>query len=128
MTKKNEIYKCQVCTNVVEVYHEGVGELFCCGKPMALLVPGTVDASLEKHVPVIEKLENGYLVKIGAVEHPMIPEHYIEFIEIMTDDGRVGRKYLKPGDKPEAVFYCKSKLVSAREFCNIHGLWETKAE
>lgn len=126
MTKKNELYKCVICSNIIEVYQEGAGALTCHDKPMKLLVAGTTDASVEKHVPVVEKTANGYLVKIGAQPHPMLPEHYIEFIEIMTDDGKVGRKYLKPGDKPEADFHCKSNIVYAREYCNIHGLWATK--
>ena len=126
MTKKNDIFKCQVCTNIIEVYQEGEGRLVCHDKPMKLLAANTTDAAQEKHVPVVEKTENGWLVKIGSVPHPMLPEHYIEFIEIMTDDGKVGRKYLKHGDKPEAVFYTKANVVYAREYCNIHGLWATK--
>jgi superoxide reductase len=126
MTKLNEIYKCELCSNIVEVVHEDKGQLVCCGKPMKLMAPGTTDGAAEKHVPVIEKQEDGYLVKVGSVQHPSLPEHYIEFIEIMTDDGRVGRKYLKPGDKPEAKFYCHAKILYAREYCNIHGLWATK--
>lgn len=126
MTKKNEVYKCAVCQNVVEVYQESDGVLACHDHPMKLLVAGSSDGATEKHVPVIEKTDEGYLVKIGSAPHPMLPEHYIEFIEIMTDDGRVGRKYLSPGDKPEAQFHCKSKIVYAREYCNIHGLWESK--
>jgi len=126
MTKKNDLYKCVECANIIEVYQEGVGTLVCHDKPMKVLVAGSTDGALEKHVPVVEKTADGYLVKIGSQPHPMLPEHYIEFIEIMTDDGKVGRKYLKPGDKPEAAFFCKSKIVYAREYCNIHGLWGTK--
>jgi superoxide reductase len=126
MTKLNELYKCELCGNIVEIAHTGDGELVCCAKPMKLLIAGATDGAREKHVPVIEKIEDGYLVKIGSVAHPMLPEHYIEFIEVMTDDGRVGRKYLKPGDKPEAKFTCKAGIISAREYCNIHGLWEKK--
>ncbi|MDR1123950.1 MAG: desulfoferrodoxin [Elusimicrobiota bacterium] len=126
MTKKNEIYKCVECGNIIEVYQEGEGELACHNKPMRLLAANTSDGAQEKHVPVIEKSAEGWLVKIGSVPHPMLPEHYIEFIEIMTDDGKVGRKYLKPGDKPEALFTCKAEIISAREYCNIHGLWATK--
>ncbi|MDR1940912.1 MAG: desulfoferrodoxin [Endomicrobium sp.] len=126
MTKLNELYKCQACSNIAEIVHTGEGELVCCGKPMQLLIAGAVDGAKEKHIPVIEKTENGYLVKIGSVPHPMLPEHYIELIEIMTDDGKVGRKYLNPGDKPEATFTCKASIVYAREYCNIHGLWSTK--
>lgn len=125
--KLDNLYKCSVCGNIVEVVHVGGGELVCCGKPMVLLEADTVDASTEKHVPIIERLDDGYLVKVGSAPHPMLPEHYIEFIEIMTGDGKIGRKYLKPGDKPEAKFNnCKGEIVSAREYCNIHGLWASK--
>jgi superoxide reductase len=126
MSKLNELYKCELCGNIAEIAHSGDGELVCCAKPMKLLIAGATDGAHEKHVPVIEKTEEGYLVKIGSVAHPMLPEHYIEFIEIMTDDGKVGRKYLKPGDKPQATFTCKAEIIYAREYCNIHGLWATK--
>lgn len=126
MTKLNEIYKCNVCGNIVEVVHAGNGELVCCGEPMKLQVPGTTDGAAEKHVPVIEKIEGGFKIKIGSVPHPMIPEHYIEFIEIITEGGRVLRKYLKPGDAPEASFKCGADTVTAREYCNLHGLWESR--
>lgn len=126
MVKTNELYKCSVCGNIVEVVRVGGGELVCCGKPMNLLEAGVTEASTEKHIPVIEKIEGGYLVKVGSVAHPMLPEHYIEFIEIMTSDGKIGRKYLKPGDAPEAKFTCQGEIVYAREYCNIHGLWATK--
>ncbi len=124
MAELNKIYKCNICGNMVEVVHAGAGELVCCGEPMQLLVANTTEASTEKHIPVIEKVEDGYIVKIGSLPHPMEEKHYIEFIEIMTADGKVGRKYLKPGDKPEAHFTCKADIVCAREYCNIHGLWK----
>ncbi|MGN1375128.1 MAG: desulfoferrodoxin [Prevotella sp.] len=127
MTKLNEIYRCSVCGNIVEVIHPAVGQLVCCGKPMQLLTENTVDAAKEKHVPVIEKTDKGYKVKVGATEHPMLDEHYIEFIELMGSDC-IQRKYLKPGDKPEADFSCCCDKVSAREYCNIHGLWKSSAE
>ena len=126
MTKKNDLYKCQLCTNIIEVYQEGSGELVCHNQPMKLLAANTTDAAHEKHVPVFEKVAEGWLVKIGSVPHPMIAEHYIELIEVFTDDGKIGRKYLKPGDKPEAVFHTKANITMAREYCNIHGLWGTK--
>lgn len=122
----NDIYKCNVCGNIVEVVHVGGGELVCCGKPMVKLAENSTDGALEKHVPVIEQTEDGFLVKVGSAPHPMIPEHYIEFIEVITEDGKIGRKYLKPGDKPEAQFGCNCKIVSAREYCNLHGLWVSK--
>ncbi|MDH7598532.1 MAG: desulfoferrodoxin [Sedimentisphaerales bacterium] len=123
MTANMQIYKCMVCGNIVEVVHPGSGELVCCGQPMKLMVENTVDASKEKHVPVIEKMAGGYKVKVGSVAHPMEAAHYIEWIEL-TADGRVYKQFLKPGDKPEAVFMIEAKSVSAREYCNIHGLWK----
>ncbi len=122
MTQSNQIYKCNICGNVVEVLHTGVGELVCCGQPMELLIEKTQDLSQEKHVPVIEKTATGMIVKVGSIPHPMEKEHYIEWIEIMAR-GRIYRKFLKPGDKPEAEFDIKEEKVVAREYCNIHGLW-----
>ena len=124
MTKLNQIYKCEVCGNIVEVLHTGVGELVCCGEPMKLLVENTVDAAKEKHVPVIERSGNKVTVKVGSVAHPMEEKHYIEFIELMAD-GKVYRKFLKPGEKPEAIFEVTAKELTAREYCNLHGLWRS---
>jgi len=123
MTARLEIYKCEVCGNIVEVLHEGVGELVCCGQPMKLFRENTVDAAKEKHVPVIEKVPGGYRVKIGSVPHPMEEKHYIEWIELLAD-GKAYRAFLKPGDKPEAIFQTDAARVSAREYCNLHGLWK----
>jgi len=126
MTKKYSIYKCLKCGNIVEVLHEGVGELVCCGQPMSLMEAKTADTSQEKHVPYIEKTENGYLVKVGQMTaHPMEETHYIEWIELITD-GQVYRQELKPGDKPEAFFPITAAKVWAREYCNIHLLWENR--
>lgn len=125
MTKMNEIYKCSVCGNIVEVVHTGAGELVCCGKPMVLQLPGTVEAATEKHIPVIEKIDGGYKVKVGEIPHPMLDVHWIEWIELICEEcGKVQRQYLKPGDAPEAVFKSDAKKVLAREYCNLHGLWE----
>jgi len=124
MTKRFEIYKCEICGNIVEVLHEGVGELVCCGKPMKLMVENTVDASKEKHVPVIEKVEGGIKVKVGSVPHPMEEKHYIEWIEVIAND-KVYRKFLKPGEQPEAFFNIQADNIFAREYCNIHGLWKS---
>ena len=125
MTKVKQIYKCEVCGNIVEVLHDGVGELVCCGQPMKLKEEQTKDASTEKHVPYIEKTSDGILVKVGQnQDHPMLDEHYIEWIELIAD-GESYRKYLKPGDKPQALFCITAKSVSAREYCNIHGLWKS---
>ncbi|MFH1781310.1 MAG: desulfoferrodoxin [Patescibacteria group bacterium] len=123
MTKKNQVYKCEVCGNIVEMLHEGVGELVCCGQPMNLQKENTVDAAKEKHVPVIEKTDKGVKVKIGEVPHPMEEEHCIEWIQIIAD-GKTFRKYLKPGDAPEAEFCIDAQEITAREYCNLHGLWK----
>jgi superoxide reductase len=124
MTQLKQIYKCSVCGNIVEVVHASVGQLVCCGKPMNLMEENTVDASLEKHLPVIEKTSNGFKIKVGAVPHPMDEKHYIEWIEL-TVDGLSARKFLKPGDLPEAEFCLVGKNVFAREYCNLHGLWKS---
>jgi superoxide reductase len=124
MTKLREIYKCNVCGNIVEVVHTGAGQLVCCGAPMQLMDEKTQDSSVEKHVPYVEKTKNGILVKIGQNQaHPMEDKHYIEWIQVITD-GAAYRKFLKPGDKPQAEFPIKADLVQAREYCNIHGLWK----
>jgi superoxide reductase len=123
MTERLQVYKCEVCGNIVEVLHEGVGELVCCGQPMTLLVANTVDAAKEKHVPVIEKTANGVTVKVGSDPHPMEEKHYIEWIEIIAD-GKAYRQFLKPGDAPEATFNITADKIEAREHCNIHGLWK----
>lgn len=119
-----EVYKCGVCGNMVEVIHVGGGELVCCGKPMILQIENTVDASKEKHVPVIEKTVEGYFVKIGSVPHPMEEKHYIEWIELLVD-GKAYRQFLNPNEKPEALFCIKGNSVIAREYCNVHGLWRS---
>ena len=125
-TKKQlEIYKCGVCGNIVELLHVGGGELVCCNQPMDLQQENTVDAAKEKHVPVIEADGNGYLVKIGSVPHPMEDKHYIQWIELVVD-GSAYRKFLKPGDKPEAFFELTGASITAREYCNLHGLWSAK--
>ncbi len=123
MTKQNQVYKCDVCGNIVEVLHAGAGELVCCGQPMTLLKENTTDAATEKHVPVIEKSGSSITVTVGSVEHPMEEKHYIEWIELLAD-GKVSRKFLKPGEKPQAVFEITAEKVQAREYCNLHGLWK----
>ncbi len=124
MTKRLEIYKCEVCGNIVEVIHEAGGELVCCGEPMKLMEENTVDAALEKHVPVIEKTDDGIKVKVGSVPHPMEEEHYIEWIELIAD-GRACRKFLSPGEEPVALFKIEAQTITAREYCNLHGLWKS---
>lgn len=125
MTKRLEIYKCEVCGIIVEIIHEGGGELVCCNQPMKLMEENMVDAALEKHVPVIEKTEDGIKVKVGSVPHPMVEEHYIEWIELIAD-GRACRKFLNPGDEPEALFKIEAQTITAREYCNLHGLWKSE--
>lgn len=124
MAKRLEVYKCEVCGNIVEVLHEGGGEMVCCDQPMTLVTENTVDAAKEKHVPVIEKIDGGYRVKVGSVTHPMEEKHYIEWIELIAD-GKAYREFLKPGVAPEAVFKVEASQVTAREYCNLHGLWKS---
>lgn len=120
----NQIYKCSVCGNIVELVHVGGGTLVCCGKPMEELKENSTDGAVEKHVPIIEKGLNSVTIKVGSVAHPMEPEHYIEWIELLVDD-KVDRQYLKPGDKPEARFNIIGHNMSARAYCNLHGLWRS---
>lgn len=123
MTERLEIYKCDLCGNIVEVLNGGGGELVCCGQAMNQLVENTVDAAKEKHVPVIEKVDGGVKVKVGSVAHPMEEKHYIQWIEIIAD-GIAYRKFLNPGDTPEATFSVDAASITAREYCNLHGLWK----
>lgn len=125
MPKRNQLYKCSICGNIVEVTHSGAGALICCGKAMDLLPENTVDAATEKHVPVVTIGEGTVTVKVGDVAHPMEDAHYIEWIEILADD-RVYRKYLKPGDAPEATFNISAQKITAREYCNLHGHWSVE--
>ena len=126
MTERLEIYKCEVCGNIVEVLHGGAGRLVCCGQPMKLMEPKTAtEEGKEKHVPVVEKTATGVVVKVGSVPHPMEEKHYIEWIQVVTDD-KVLRKFLEPGEKPEATFETTEEIVRAREYCNIHLLWTTR--
>ena len=125
MTKKLQVYKCEVCGNIVEVLHEGAGELVCCDQPMKLMEEQTEEQGKEKHVPVVEKTDAGIKVKVGSVPHPMEEKHYIEWIELRTKKGTL-KKFLNPGEKPEAEFEIKEDILGAREYCNVHGLWATK--
>ncbi|HFC36321.1 MAG TPA: desulfoferrodoxin [Candidatus Moranbacteria bacterium] len=121
---KNEIYKCPTCGNIVEVLEVGGGELICCGEPMLLQKENTVDASVEKHLPIIERSEKEITVIIGEVEHPMTSEHYIQWIELIAD-GKTYRQNLKPEDKPLAKFKLSTESdVVVRAYCNLHGLWK----
>jgi superoxide reductase len=131
MTKLKQIYKCSVCGNVVEVLHAAEGELVCCGQPMNLQDEKVQEEGTEKHLPVIEEMpanvcqgKDGVIIKVGDVPHPMEEEHYIEWIEIITADGKTGKRFLKPGDKPEVEFYTRQEVVGARAYCNVHGVWK----
>ena len=124
MTELRQVYKCNICGNIVEVLYAGVGQLVCCGQPMELLEEKTEDVGQEKHVPVIERTETGVKVRVGSIPHPMEEEHYIEWVELIAD-GRVHRQFLAPGDAPEAEFEIKAEKYEAREYCNLHGLWRS---
>lgn len=127
MTKRKQIYRCQVCGNIVEVLNPGAGTLVCCGQPMNLLDENTTDAAQEKHVPVVTRTENGFRVEVGSVAHPMEEKHYVQWIELVTP-ARTYRKYLNPGEAPVAEFCVGAEEASgevyAREYCNLHGLWK----
>ncbi|GBC62698.1 desulfoferrodoxin [Desulfonema ishimotonii] len=123
MAARLEVYKCEACGNIVEVLEGGAGELVCCGQPMKLFTENTVDAAKEKHVPVIEKVDGGFKVRVGDVAHPMEEKHYIQWIEVIAD-GKAYRQFLNPGDAPEATFRIEADTITAREYCNLHGLWK----
>lgn len=127
MAKKGKIYRCSICGNIVEVLHEGAGTLVCCGKDMEELSERNTDEGQEKHVPLISIDGNVAKVSVGDIPHPMEDTHYIEFIQLLVDD-TVQTKYLKPGDKPEVQFTLPETYtnISAREYCNIHGVWISK--
>lgn len=123
MAERFEVFKCEVCGHIIEVLHNGAGELVCCGQPMKKLVENTVDAATEKHVPVVEAAEGVVTVKVGEVAHPMEESHYIEWIEVIAGD-KICRRFLNPGETPQAAFKAVDGAVSAREYCNLHGLWK----
>jgi len=123
LTEKLQVYRCNVCGNIVMVLHPGAGTLVCCNQPMQLLEEKTEDVGKEKHVPLIEKMGEIVKIRVGSIQHPMEEKHYIEWIELKTDD-EISIKFLKPGDRPEAEFRTTSEKLSAREYCNIHGLWK----
>ena len=124
MTSLEQVYRCNVCGNITEVLHTGTRKLVCCGQPMELLQEKTADVGKEKHVPVFETTAGGMNIKVGDVPHPMEENHYIEWIEIIADGGSC-HQFLKPGDKPEAVFEMGEKKITAREYCSVHGLWKS---
>ena len=124
MTEILQVYKCEICGNIIEMLHAGKGQPVCRGQPMTLLQEKTADVGKEKHVPVVERTPTGVLVRVGSVPHPMEEKHYIEWVEIIGD-GMVQRKCLKPGMKPEAAFETKAQNPRARAYCNVHGLWRS---
>lgn len=125
VTKIGQVYRCELCGNIVEVLHQGAGQLVCCGEPMTLMEEKTEDSSVEKHVPYIEETEDGIIVRIGENEdHPMTEDHYIEWIQITADDVSY-RKFLNPSDQPKAKFDITAEEIVAREYCNVHGLWKS---
>jgi superoxide reductase len=124
MTKRNEVYKCSVCGNIVQMNHASAGTLVCCEKEMELLEELSADSTTEKHVPVIEKIDGGYKVTVGSTLHPMTDAHYIEWIELLAGDD-TQKVYLKPGDTPEAVFKTDATEVTARSYCNLHSFWKS---
>ena len=122
MAERLEIYKCEVCGNIVEILHGGKGQLYCCGKPMLLLPEKTEDEGREKHIPVIENTETGRVIKVGAIPHPMLENHYIEWLDVVTEHC-VKRHFFLPGDEPRIEMKCDCKIIKVREHCNVHGLW-----
>jgi len=127
-TNMLEIYKCEICGNIVEVVHAGAKALVCCKKPMNLMSANTVDAAQEKHVPVVEKTAHGIDIKVGSVPHPMDEKHYIEWIEVEEPNAKVLRKFFKPGEAAEVNFGIAGSKegITVRAYCNLHGLWESK--
>ena len=123
-TELLQVYKCEVCGNIVEVLNTGVGELVCCDQPMTLMIAKTEDAGKEKHVPVIETTDKGVKVTVGSTPHPMEEKHYIQWIEAIAD-GKAYRQFLKPGQAPQAIFDIQATNITAREYCNIHSLWKS---
>ncbi|TFG60577.1 MAG: desulfoferrodoxin [Spirochaetales bacterium] len=123
MTKRLQVFKCEKCGNIVEMLHAGDGDLECCGEPMKIYEEKTADSKTEKHVPLIEKTADGYKVTVGSTLHPMEEKHFIEWIELVAGD-RVYKEFLKPGNPPSANFCVKADKVTAREYCNLHGLWK----
>jgi len=126
MAKQNDVYKCEICGNIVGVLHTGAAPLVCCNQKMTLMAENSVDAATEKHVPVIEIGTDSITVKIGSTAHPMQDEHYIEWIELVAD-GKSYRQFLQPGEEPQATFPVIAQQVTAREYCNLHGHWSSKS-
>lgn len=126
MTQVKQVYRCEVCGNIVEVLHAGKGELVCCNQPMRLLEGKVEEQGKEKHLPVKEEAQDKIIVKVGSLPHPMEENHYIEWIEVQTKDASY-KKFLKPGDVPQAEFCISGEeVINLRAYCNVHGLWNKK--
>lgn len=125
MAEKLGIYKCAKCGNIAEILHGEKPPLMCCGQAMSIMTENSVDAAVEKHVPVVEKIDGGFTVKVGSTAHPMVDDHYIEWIEINAQNV-VYRRFLAPGEAPEATFYLDADDVTARAYCNLHGFWKSE--
>ncbi|OFI07440.1 desulfoferrodoxin [Clostridium acetireducens DSM 10703] len=123
MTQINQVYKCELCGNIVEVLHKGEGKLECCGKNMIILSENITDATLEKHIPLLEKSQGGIIIKVGKEEHPMTEKHNIEWIEVITNN-KTYRKCLKANERAEAIFKIDEEILAVRAYCNLHGLWK----
>ncbi len=123
MAQRNEVYKCDLCGNIVEVLAGAAGALACCGEDMKLLKENTVDAAVEKHVPVSSDSSEGLLVNVGSVDHPMTDDHYIEWVELISGDTTYS-VFLNPGDKPQVCFPALEGDLTVRAYCNLHGLWK----
>jgi len=124
MTEKLEVYQCEVCGNMVEVLHVGQGTLVCCGQPMVLPQENKKEAALEKHIPVVERTAGGFKVSVGSIPHPMEEKHFIEWVELVAD-GKAYRQFLNPGETPQALFVLEAEKITARAFCNLHGMWKS---
>ncbi len=124
MTEKLEVYQCEVCGNMVEVLHVGQGTLVCCGQPMVLQQENKKEAALEKHIPVVEHTAGGFKVSVGSIPHPMEEKHFIEWVELVAD-GKAYRQFLNPGETPQVFFVLEAEKITARAFCNLHGMWKS---
>lgn len=133
MTKINEIYHCSICGNIISVFHDGPGVLSCCDQTMSLLKSNTIEASLEKHIPVFQKTKKGFKIQVGSIPHPMEEKHFIEWLEFAIED-KIIRKQFRPGEKAELIIECQNYNLDnckkdnpkwIRAYCNLHGLWKS---
>lgn len=125
MNQRNQLFKCELCGNIVEMTHPSAGTLVCCGQEMSKIVENTVEAAKEKHIPVISKIDGGFKIVVGEVLHPMTEAHLIEWIDLITPD-KTYRKFLKAGEEPQAIFLTEASKITARAYCNLHGNWKSE--